>query len=72
MNAIRMLSLVALIVGVLGIGYGGFSYTSESTVAKLGPLELKAEEEKRVNLPLWAGVALVVVGGGALVLAGRK
>jgi hypothetical protein len=61
-----------LIVGVLGIGYGGFSYTSESTVAKLGPLELKAEEEKRVNLPLWAGVALVVVGGGALVLAGRK
>jgi hypothetical protein len=72
MNAIRMLSLVAVIVGVLGIGYGGFSYTTESTVAKLGPLELKAEEQKRVNLPLWAGVALVVVGGGALVLAGRK
>ena len=52
MNAIRILAIVAVAVGVLGIGYGGFSYTSESTVAKLGPLELKAEEEKRVNLPL--------------------
>jgi len=72
MNAIRMLAIVAVVVGVLGIGYGGFSYTSESTVAKLGPLELKAEQEKRVNLPLWAGVALVVAGAGALVLAGRK
>ncbi|HOB95633.1 MAG TPA: hypothetical protein PK306_18790 [Aquabacterium sp.] len=72
MNAIRILAIVAVAVGVLGIGYGGFSYTSESTVAKLGPLELKAEQEKRVNLPLWAGVTLVVAGAGALVLAGRK
>lgn len=72
MNAIRILAIVAMAVGVLGIGYGGFSYTSESTVAKLGPLELKAEEQKRVNVPLWAGVALVVVGAGALVIGGRR
>ncbi|MES2715042.1 MAG: hypothetical protein V4795_04720 [Pseudomonadota bacterium] len=72
MNAIRLLAIVAVVVGVLGIGYGGFSYTKESTIAKVGPLELKAEERKQVNLPLWAGVALVVVGGGALVLGGRK
>ena len=72
MNTVRLLAIVAVIAGVLGIGYGGFSYTEENTVAKLGPLELKAEETKRVNVPLWVGAALVVVGAGALALAGRK
>lgn len=72
MNAVRILAIIAVVAGVLGLAYGGFSYTQESTVAKLGPLELKAEERKQVNLPLWAGIALIVAGGGALVVAGRK
>lgn len=72
MNAVRIISIIAIIAGLLGVVYGGFSYTAEHTLAKIGPLELKAEEDKRVNIPLWAGIAAMVAGGGMLLLSARK
>ena len=51
--------------------YGGFSYTKQTHEAKLGPLEFSLSENRRVNVPIWAGVALAVVGGG-LLLSGKK
>jgi hypothetical protein len=72
MNAVRLIAILAVVAGALGIIYGGFSYTKESTVAKLGPLEVKAEENKRVNIPLWAGIAVLVAGGGVLLLSAKK
>ena len=67
----RMLAIVLLIAGALALAYGGFSYTSETHEAKLGPLEITITEKERVNVPVWAGVALLVVGGG-LLLTGKK
>ena len=40
--------------------------------AKLGPIELSVKETQRVNVPLWAGVAAVVIGGGLLVFGGKR
>ncbi|HEX9725105.1 MAG TPA: hypothetical protein VGC53_12570 [Vicinamibacteria bacterium] len=67
----RMLAIVLLIAGALALAYGGFSYTSETHEAKLGPVEIAITEKQRVNVPVWAGVALLVVGGG-LLLSGKK
>ena len=67
----RMLAIVLLVAGALALAYGGFSYTSETHEAKLGPLEINITEKERVNIPVWAGVALLVVGGGIL-LTGKK
>lgn len=72
MNGLRATAIVVMLAGVLALAYGGFSYTRESTVAKLGPLELKAEQRERVNIPLWAGLLAIVAGGGMLVLGGRR
>ena len=72
MGAVRIAAIAIIIAGVLALLYGGFSYTRESTAAKLGPLELKVEEKNRVNIPMWAGVAAIVAGGLVLVGAGRK
>jgi hypothetical protein len=63
-----MAAIAIIVAGVLALVYGGFSYSKESTAAKLGPLELKVKEKETVNIPLWAGIAAVV--GGALVLVG--
>ena len=52
--------------------YGSFSYRQEHTAAKVGPLELKVQETKTVNVPVWAGVAAIVVGGLVLVGTTRK
>jgi hypothetical protein len=59
----RVLAVILLVLGILAVAYGGFSYTKESTAADIGPLEIKVEEKERVNGPLWAGVAGAVVGG---------
>ena len=71
MNAIRMLGIALLVAGVLGLAYGGFSYTKDTTAVKLGPIELTVKEKQSVNVPLWAGVASIVVGGVLLALGGK-
>ena len=71
MNAIRMLGVALLVAGVLGLAYGGFSYTKETTAVKLGPIELTVKEKQSVNIPLWAGIASIVVGGVLLALGGK-
>jgi len=67
----RMMAIAILAAGILALAYGGFSYTKETHDAKIGPLEISVSENRRVNVPVWAGVALAVVGGGLLV-AGKK
>ena len=63
MNSIKMLGVAVLVAGVLGLVYGGFSYTKDTTAVKLGPLELTVQEKENVNIPLWAGIGAIVVGG---------
>jgi len=67
----RFLAIALIALGALALIYGGFSYTQDKTVAKLGPIELNAKETKTVPIPMWAGIAGIVVGGFLLV-AGNK
>jgi hypothetical protein len=67
----RMIGIVVLAAGILALAYGGFSYTRETHDVKLGPVEFSVKEKERVNVPLWAGVALAVVGAGVLI-SGKK
>ena len=71
MNAIKMLGIALLIAGLLGLVYGGFRYTKDTTAVKLGPIELMVKEKQTVNIPLWAGIASVIAGGALLVLGGK-
>lgn len=72
MNPIRFVALALVVGGVLALLYGGFSYTKDSTAVKLGPIELSVKEKKEVNVPVWAGIGAIVVGGALLVLGGKK
>ena len=59
----KLLGTLLLVLGILGIATGGFSYTKEKGDAKIGPVEIELTEKERVNVPLWAGIAAAVVGG---------
>ena len=72
MTSIKIVAIVLIVAGALGLAYGGFSYTQDTTAVKLGPIELTVKEEKNVNVPVWAGVAAIVVGGLLLVLGSKK
>jgi hypothetical protein len=72
MNFTKILGVLLLIAGTASLATGGFSYTNDSTVVKLGPLELTAKEKEQVNLPVWLGVGAIAVGGLLLVFGGRR
>jgi LPXTG-motif cell wall-anchored protein len=66
----KIVALIFVLVGVMGLAYGGFTYTSDVHKADLGPLHLSIAEKEHVNIPVWAGLTLIVLGGALLV--GRK
>mgnify|MGYP003433108651 CR=1 FL=1 len=72
MNAIRIAAIALIVAGALGLAYGGFSYTSDTHQAKLGPIELSVTEKQTVNVPVWAGVTAIVIGGALLLFGSRK
>jgi drug/metabolite transporter (DMT)-like permease len=71
MSPIKIVGAVLIAAGVLALVYGGFSYTKETHGAKLGPIELQVKEKETVNIPVWAGVIAIVVGGVLLVAGPR-
>jgi len=71
MIAVRILAMALIVGGILGLVYGGFSYTKETHQAKLGSLVLSVKDRERVNVPVWAGVGMLAVGG-VLLLAGLR
>lgn len=72
MNTIRLIAIALIVAGVLGLAYGGFSYTKDTTAVKLGPIELSVKEKQTVNVPMWAGIGAIVAGGLLLVLGSKK
>jgi uncharacterized membrane protein YdcZ (DUF606 family) len=71
MNMQRMLAIVLLVAGVLGLAYGGFTYTKSTHQADIGSLHLSVDETRHVNVPVWGGIGLILVGG-LLLAVGRK
>ena len=71
MNAIRFVAIFLIAGGALGLLYGGFSYTKDTSTTNIGPLTLQVKETERVNIPLWAGVG-AIVGGIVLLVTSRK
>jgi hypothetical protein len=72
MNTTRLIAIVLIVGGVLGLVYGGFSYTKDTTAVKIGPIELSVKEKETVNIPMWAGIGAIVIGGLLLVLGNKR
>lgn len=57
--------LIGLIIAVLGVGalvIKSVTYRADSTSIDLGPIELTATEQRRVDIPQIAGYAAIGVG----------
>ena len=70
MNGVKMVAIILIVAGALGLLYGGFTYTKDTHEAKLGPIVLSVKEKETVNIPIWAGV--VALAAGAILLFSRK
>lgn len=69
MQGTKLLGAILLVLGILAVAYGGFSYTKNTDNVNLGPIHIEVQDKERINVPLWAGIAVAIAGG---VLLARK
>ena len=72
MNIVKLLGALLIAAGVLGLVYGGFSFTKETHDLKIGPIELAVKEKESVNIPSWAGIGAIALGAALLLFGGKK
>ena len=72
MSSTKIIAIVLIVAGVLGLAYGKFSYTKESHDAKVGPIEFSVKDKETVNIPQWAGIGAIVIGAGLLLVGGKR
>ena len=72
MNPTKIIGIVLIVAGCLGLAYGGFSYTKQTTGVKLGPIELRVQERETISIPLIVSAGAIAVGVFLLVAVGRK
>jgi drug/metabolite transporter (DMT)-like permease len=71
MNTTQLIGAMLIAAGAAGLAFGSFSFTKDTHLAKLGPIELSVKERETVSVPTWAG-GLAIVAGVALVFVGRQ
>ena len=59
----QILALVLIVAGVLGLVYDHFTYVKETHGFQVGSLEVAVKDKETVNIPVWAGIGAIVVGG---------
>jgi lysylphosphatidylglycerol synthetase-like protein (DUF2156 family) len=72
MGGVKIAALLLMVAGALALAFGGFSYTKETHEAKLGPIELTVKDRETVNVPVWAGVGMILIGGVLLAVGSKK
>ena len=72
MNAARITGIVLIVLGLAGFFTGGFSFTKDTTAAKVGPIQLTVNEKESLNIPQWLSLGAVVLGAVVLVIGFKK
>ena len=72
MNTTKMVAIGLIAAGALGLAYGGFTYTKDTHEANVGPIEFTVRDRETVNVPVWASVVAVVIGGGLLLFGAKR
>jgi uncharacterized membrane protein YidH (DUF202 family) len=68
----KIAGIVLIVLGVLALAYGGFSYTREKKVIDLGPVEATTRTRETVPVPPLLGVAAIVGGVAVMIMSARK
>jgi TRAP-type C4-dicarboxylate transport system permease small subunit len=67
MGIAKIVGMLLIAAGTLGLIYGGFTYTKETHSAKLGPVVLQVKEKETVYVPIIVSAAAIALGALLLV-----
>ena len=68
----RLVGIVLVILGIVGLAYGGVTWTTKGKVVDLGPLQVTHDKTQSLPLPPIAGGICLIAGVVLLVAAGRQ
>lgn len=72
MNVVKIIAIVLIAGGTLGLVYGGVSYTKENQAAKIGPIEFSMSQKETVAIPTWLSVGAILAGAATLLLSKKN
>jgi hypothetical protein len=62
MNSAKVLAIIFIVAGLLGLAYGSFTYTKETHTTKIGPVEMSIKDKETINFPVWVSLGAIAVG----------
>ena len=68
MSPLKIVAMLLIAAGIAGLVYGGITYTKTTHEANVGGLQFSIKDKKTVNIPMWAGIGAIVIGGVLLVV----
>ena len=67
----KTVGTILIALGVVGLAWGGFTYTTREKLIDIGPIHATHDVTHRVMLPAITG-AVALIGGIVLLIAGRR
>lgn len=68
----KIIGIVLVVLGILGLAYGGITWTTSEKVVDLGPLQVTHDKTRSLPLPPIAGGVCLIAGVVLLVSGGRQ
>lgn len=68
----RIAGIILIVVGVIGLAYGGITYTRRRNTVSLGPISATVTQRDTLPIPPIAGAIALVAGIGLLIAGGRR
>ncbi len=72
MKPLAIVGIILIVLGIVGLAVGRFSYTTEEKVVDVGPIEATVDEEHHIAIPDVASIAAILAGGALVVLSRRR
>jgi hypothetical protein len=71
MNTVTIIGVILIVVGAVGLIYGGITYTSSENIIDVGSMHVQVDQQRKIPLSPIAGAVALAAGVG-LVVYGRR
>ena len=68
----KTLGVILVVLGLVGLAWGGITYTTSEKIVDIGPIHATREEKHSIPLPPIAGAVAVIGGIALLVIRGKE
>ena len=69
---VRVLGIILIIIGVIGLVWGGVSWVRRRDTVSVGPVSVTATQREHIPVPPVVGAVCLIAGAALLIAGGRR